>query len=390
MVECELDKESISKIGELISNQEFEKINSEDWKKIGDKIRGKRNISNLLKEHIKPILVIFTVIEFLISLLISNDYPIIVIYGSIPIINTFILGLVLFSISEFAFYRKEHILFSVFSPLFVMIARIIYQKGSTFLSPEVMQYVIVYALIYFLYSTIILIVFNLISDTLTGVLFSRHNEIKFNKENTIVLQYTTKSNNNVIEYIISTLFNFYKLRSFDENDSEKCTSFIFSSDDFIFNEPPMYNRLIKYYLYMHHDKQNDKLTFAFFKKFFDRLIIDETAIENNILLKYYLLNICKNLKKSTLENFEEINSSFIKFNNVLFGKRLATKIKKIDWLFDKSILFTFVIAGVVIAIFSYGFSRISNLITSHETLASGIIGAFVIVFLQFILQRKTR
>ena len=384
MVEGELDKERISKIGELISNQEFDKINPEDFKKIEKKIQGKRNTSNLIKENIKPFLVIITIIEFLILIVIPDKFHIIY-FGLIPLVNSFIIGLFLFSISGYGHIKTEHKLFCLFPPVLILVLSFVFDISTySFNSSDYLDYIL-WALIYFVYAMFAFIFFISWADKLIGILLSRSNEIKFNKENTSVLHYTTNPNNEIMPYIIYMLFNFFNIREFDENISEKVTSFVFTSNDFELNNPPIYNKLIRYYLFMYHDEQNAKLTFSFFKKYFDRLLIDDYAIENKNLLEYYLLNVCKDLEQSTLDDFEEINQSFINFDNELIGKRLTTNIKKIDWLFDKYVIIVSV-AAIFLIIIYYDWSNIMNFVTSHEQMVAAVItvlGGVILFFVNY-------
>ncbi len=186
------------------------------------------------------------------------------------------------------------------------------------------------------------------------------------------------------------LAQFSNLGLFDSNKSEKYQSIIFSSHSIESNEPPMYNKLIRYYLFMYVDIENAIIAFANFKKYFDRLLIDESAIEENRLIEYYLPNICKGLKKATIENFDDMNKSFKAFDNELFGKRHGTITEKLKWLFDKYVLIALFIA--IILIISYrSFSNIANWVTSHETLANGIIviiGAIIGSLITVVLSRK--
>jgi hypothetical protein len=400
MGDNELDRETLSKIGQYITNQEFDKIALDDIKKIEAKIGGKRKVTSIITSNIKPALVIITVFEFVIYSFLLGSSPststVIISFGFLAFFNIFGIGFVLFSISEYGNFRKEHTIFSIFSPLFVMIASLLasstFLKSQPSLNAEALGALFILALFYFMYTVVVFIIFNGIGDKLIGYLFSRFNTITFDKENTIVFKFDTDIKNDLVyKYIIYMLTKFFNLEFFDSNKSEKYKSIIFSSYDTDRNQANMYDKLIKYYLFMYIDIQNAVLTFAFFKKYFDRLLINDTAIEKNKLLEYYLPNICKNIKKVTIDNFEDINKNFQSFDNELFGKRRGTKMEKIGWLFNKYVIITFFLTVILLAMYSYSlFSSIAGWISLHETLASGIIGAIVVILVQFILRQKTR
>lgn len=394
MVNNGLDKETISKIGQHIANQEFDKISLEDIKKIENEIRGKRKIAGVILSNIKPALVIITMIEFFIFTTLVGDSTnaVLIFYGFLPFFNNFFIGFVLFSISEFANFRKEHMAFSFISPIIVFFASFAFKKSPQSLNSDAMAALVILSLVYLVYTMFVMIVFNSTADKLVGYLFSRLNTITFNKENAVVFKLDKDIKNGLIyKYITIMLAQFLNLGVFDSKKSEEYKSIIFSSYDLKSNEPPMYDKLIKYYLFMFVDIKNSTIAFSYFKKYFDRLIIDEPAIEENKLLYYYLPNICKYLKKTTLENFEDMNKSFNTFDNELFGKRRGSKMEKVGWLFNKYVIITFVITVILLAMYSYSlFSSTANWISSHETLASGIIGAIVVIFAQFILRQRTR
>ncbi len=392
----ELDDEKLSKIGHYIINHDFDKIPLDDFKKIEDKIRGKRNITSILTANIKPILFILLIIEILISIILSNSISIWFV-GILPFFNIFFIGFFLFSIYEYSNHRKEHTFFSIFSPLIVLIANLIFENGLLFLNKD--NRLLASILIYFIYTILIFIVFNATADKLINYFFSRLNNVTFSQKNTNTFKLEGKINTKLIyKYIYLSLNQFFNMRFFDSKKSDNHKSLIFVSPhlDIDIKEPPMYAYVIKYYLFIYIDTSKSIITFAYFKKYFDQLLIDDLAIKENGLLEYYLTNICKDLKKSTLDNFDGMNTCFQKYDKLL-GKRHSTKMDKIRWLFDKNVLTTLIIAIILLTMYSYSmFSGIVNWITLHETLSSAIIGGLVgfigtviVIFVQFILRKKT-
>ncbi|MFZ3384514.1 MAG: hypothetical protein WA144_11375, partial [Candidatus Methanoperedens sp.] len=217
--------------------------------------------------------------------------------------------------------------------------------------------------------------------------------IAFNKDNTILFKLDTNIKPELKKYLSIMLAQFFNLRFFDSKKSETNISELYSMNNL--NEAPMYKKLIRYYLFMDIDLKRETITFSFFKKYFDRLIINDGAIEKTKILEYFLLNICKNMRKETIENFDDLTKRFQDFDNELFGKQYGTKMKrtgifKIGWLFNKYILITLTLAAFLIVIYNYSlFSNIVSWMTLHETLASGIIGALVVIIVQFVIRQKT-
>ncbi|KCZ72099.1 hypothetical protein ANME2D_01501 [Candidatus Methanoperedens nitroreducens] len=394
MIDNELDKDTLSKIGQYITNQEFDKISIDDYKKIGNKIGGKKKISAGIMANLRPALVIITIIEFLIFTLLVGDSPLekSISFGFLTLFNSFGLGFVLFINSEFTSYRKEHIIFSLFSPTFVMISSMIFQKGLFSLNVNAITSLFVLVFFYLFYNLLVFVVFNSVADKMIGYLFSRFNTIKFSEENTITFKLDADIKNNVMyEYILHMLNQFFNLNFYDREKSEKHKSIIFSSYDFEPIEPPMYNKLVRYYLFTHINVENATLTFGFFQKYFDRLLINDETIKKNILLRYCLSNVCKNIKEVKLDNFEEMNTVFRSFDNELFGKRRGSRIEKVEWLTNKYVLGTIFFTLMLLAMYYFSlFSSIYKWITSYQALASGIIGAIVVILVQFVLRQRPR
>jgi hypothetical protein len=175
MGDNELDKEKLSKIGQYIVNREFDKIALDDIKKIEAEISGKRKVTSIIISNIKPVLVIITIIEFVIyAFLLSSSsfYEVVFSFGFLAFFNIFIVGLVLFSISEYANFRKEHTIFSILSPLFVLATS--YLVGSSFLKNQpilnagLLGSLFILVIFYFMYTMIVFIVFNSTADKLTS------------------------------------------------------------------------------------------------------------------------------------------------------------------------------------------------------------------------------
>lgn len=381
----ELDNETLSEIGHYIINKDFDKIALDDFKKIEEKIRGNRNIISILTANIKPILLILLIIEILITIILSNSISTLFI-GILPFFNIFFIGFFLFSIYEYSNHRKEHMFFSLFSPIVVMIATLIYQNGLFFLNKDTIRVSIV-IFVYFLYVTFIFMFFTATADKLINYFFSRLNNVAFNQKNTNTFKLEGEVNTKLIyNYIFSVLKQFFNLRFFDSEKSDNHESYIYEFPYSDTKEPPVYEKLIRYYLFIYIDTSKSIITFAYFKKYFDKLLIDDLAIKKNGFLEYYLNNICKELKKTTLDNFDDMNICFQKFDKLL-GKRHSTKMDKIKWLFDTKVLITLIIAIVLLTMYNYNvFSGISNWIILHETLSSAIIGGSIAVIGTVIVQ----
>ncbi|MFZ3383586.1 MAG: hypothetical protein WA144_06640, partial [Candidatus Methanoperedens sp.] len=172
MSDSELDKETIIEIGQHLINQEFEKIKIDDLKIIENKINSKKNIQDIIITNLKPLLIIVIVLEYLIYafLIDNNSFNKLVSFGILSFLNIFLIGILLFSFSEFGNYRKEHAVFSLFSPIFILIASFLFPKGRlASLNQDALAVLLLSIFIYFIYTFYVYIIFNNIADKLIGV-----------------------------------------------------------------------------------------------------------------------------------------------------------------------------------------------------------------------------